>query len=70
MNIEARLDTYGEIITSNPPRRTGPVHVKLAIRAIVHHRPLAEEVSIRTIEGDVFTEEQIIALFEICRLPH
>ena len=69
MNLEAQLDGPCDIITRGPDRRTGPLLLRFAVRCIVDHRPLAEEVEIRMGSGEVMGEAEIEALYALARLP-
>ena len=59
------FDQPCDVVTVCPDRRTGPMLLRLAVRSIVLHRPLADRVEIELRDGTRLEEVAIEALYQI-----
>ncbi len=59
------LDQSCDIVTRQPERRIGPITLRAAIRCIVLHRPLAEQIEIELEDGTRLEEAAIEALYDL-----
>lgn len=63
------LDQNCDIVNRNPDRCTGPMRLRSAVRAVVQHRPLAQEVELRLGDGETLSEVEIEAIYAAASLP-
>lgn len=68
MTLVADLGEPCRILTRQPDTCIGPMLLKRAVRCVVDHRPLADEVEIRTATGCVLSEVEIEALYALAQL--
>lgn len=62
------LEKTCDIVTRNPQRSTGPLCMKAAVRCVIEHRPLAEEVELHLDDGQILSEERVEGLYELAVL--